>query len=454
MKSHTVRRLVTALAGSAALTAALAAPGVASASTQCSGGPVTGQGAAALKIAEVTVWGPGFNLGSNPTACSGTQGSEEKPKVSYTSSSSGAGGESWGINGHTASFVPTNAFIGTEEPPSLTQEEEIEKAGGAPLTTVLTIPVTQEAIAIIVHLPTGCLATSTAAPGRLVISNSILEKIFQGTSTEWKNITGDGDKYLNNGSEKCPIIVKGAKVHITRAVREDSAGTTAILKKYFFLTQKKAVSGTDTWDQLVATGTPNLTWPNESDTLIRVKGDSGLATKVGTEPGTIGYVSLADARASLDFTPSPGTGGPNTAAFWLEVQNGSGVYADPSTDGDVAAKANSNCEGTKYTNGKKKFPPPTTLEQWNEVTTAVKETEYTICNFAFDLALDGYHNYPSTTAGEALTVENFLQFTLNSASEGGQQIILNNDYLPLPTSTEPKQNVLKIAQEGASKVTF
>ena len=88
------------------------------------------------------------------------------------------------------------------------------------------------------------------------------------------------------------------------------------------------------------------------------------------------------------------------------------------------------------------------------MTTAVKETEYTICNFAFDLALDGYHNYPSTTAGEALTVENFLQFTLNSTSEGGQQIILNNDYLPLPTSTEPKQNVLKIAQEGASKVTF
>jgi ABC-type phosphate transport system substrate-binding protein len=454
MKSHTVRRLVTALAGSAAMTAVLAAPGVASASTQCSGGPVTGQGAAALKIAEVSVWGPDFNTSANPTACSGGQGSGETPKATYTSTASGTGGESWGINGHAASFSPTNAFIGTEEPPSLTQSEEIEKAGGAPANTVLTIPVTQEAIAIIVHLPTGCVATSTSEPGRLVISNSILEKIFQGTSTEWKNITGGGDKYKNNGSEKCPIIEKGAKVHITRAVREDSAGTTAILKKYLFLTQKKAVDGSDTWDQLVATGTPNTTWPNESDTLLRVKGDSGLASKVATEPGTIAYVSLADARASLGFTPSPGTGGPNTGAFWLDVQDGAGKYGDPSSDGDVAAKANSNCEGTTYTNGKKKFPPPATTEQWNEVTTSVKESNYTICNFAFDLALDGYHNYPSTTAGEATTVENFLQFTLNNASEGGQQLILNNDYLPLPTSTEPKQNVLKIAQEGASKVTF
>ncbi len=453
MKSHTARRLVTALAGSVALIAALATPGVASASTQCSGGPVTGQGANALKVAEVSVWGPGFNLGSNPTACSGSQGSGETPKASYTSTSSGAGGESWGLNGHSANFAPANAFIGTEEPPSVTQSEEIEKAGGAPLNTVLTIPVAQEAIAIVVHLPTGCLATSTSEPGRLVISNSILEKIFQGTSTEWKNITGGGDKFLNNGTEKCPILGKGAKSHITRAVREDGAGTTAILKKYFFLTQKKAVDGTDTWEQL-AGGTLNTAWPNESDTLLRVKGDSGLASKVATEPGTIAYVSLADARASNGFTPSPGTGGPNTGAFWLDVQRGTGVYADPSTNGDVAAKANSNCENTTYTNGKKKFPPPNTLENWSEVTTAVKETNYTICNFAFDLALDGYHNYPSTTAGEAETVENFLQFTLSNASEGGQQIILNNDYLPLPTSTEPKQNVLKIAQEGASKVTF
>jgi ABC-type phosphate transport system substrate-binding protein len=451
MKSYTARRLVTALAGAAAATAALVAPGVASAGVgpQCSGGPVTGQGANALKIAEQNIWGPGFNSSSDPTACNGSQGTKETPKVTFTSTSSGAGLESWGTNGHAASFSPTNAFIGTEEAPGLTQEEEIEKSG-AP-ATVLTIPVAQEAIAIIVHLPTGCTATSTTQPGRLVFKNVTLEKIFEGKTTEWNKIKDGGDKFLNNGSETCPVLAKKAKVHITRAVREDLAGTTNILKKYFFLISKKAVDGSDTWEQL-ASGPLNTAWPNETpDPVLRVKGDSGLAAKVATEPGSIGFVSLADARASLGFTPSPGTGGPGTPAFWAPIESGKETYSDPSSDGDVAAKANSNCEGVKYTNGKKKFPPPATNELWNEVTTSVKETNYTICGFAFALALDGYHNYPATTEGEATTVENYLQFNLSST---GQSAILNNDYLPLPTSTEPKQNVLKIAQEGASKVTF
>jgi ABC-type phosphate transport system substrate-binding protein len=453
MRSHFARRIKAACVLSGAVAVAFAAPGTASASlgTQCSGEGVTGQGASLLKIAEQSILSPNFNSPSdtNASACSGTQGSLGTPAAKYTSSSSSAGLESWGANGKAgATFGATNAFIGTEEPPNPTQTSEIE-APGAP-GTLLTIPILQSAIAIVIHLPTGCTANSTVAPGRLVLEGKTLEKLFQGTVTNWSKI-----KSSEGGNEILGCTKKALKADpIIRVVREDGAGTTAILKKYLNLIDKKAVDGSKTWQQ-ISEASANLLWPNETSDLVRAKGDSGLATKVAAEPGSIGYVSLADARANGDFTP--GTGGPGTGLFWAEIQNRSKpsvTYADPATNLDVAAKQNSNCESTTYTNGSKKFPPPNTTQSWSEVTSSTTETNYTICGFAFALAFNSYSTFPSTTLNEATTVNNFLKFTLNTETGGGQKLLLNNDYLPLPTNAVPSLNVLEIAQEGANNVAF
>jgi ABC-type phosphate transport system substrate-binding protein len=454
MRPKSARHLSLALVlGVAAVAVALVAPGAANAQllAQCEGAsPTTGQGASLLKTALASIWEPDFNTSANSTACSGTQGNLAKPVVKYNSTSSGPGLESWGSTGTLVSDPPgtdgfgvTNAFVGTEEPPNPTEAANIQGFGAT--GTLETIPVLQSAIAIVVHLPAGCTATSTVAPGRLVLKQATLEKIFQGTDTEWSKIksTEGGDAFTG-----CPK--KGA--HITRVVRAESAGTTAILKKYLGLIKKPAVDGSDTWDDL-SEGSLNATWPETgTDPVTTAVKDSGEATEVAATEGSIGYVSLVDARSNGSFTPTPGTGGPGTGDFWVEVENNKTgpTYADPATNGDVAAKENSNCANTTYTNGKKKFPPPLTTQTWNEVTTSKVEANYGICGFAYILSLNDYEDYAANgaTQAEATTVADFLNFVLNNESGGGQQLINNNDYLALPA------NVLTIAQGGASAIDW
>ena len=101
MTSLSVRRSLAACAMAAATvvtTAALAAPGVASAATQCSGVNVTGQGANVALNAHEFVWDPDFNSSANVTACAGgkKQGTGGKPTVGFTKSSASVGLESWG----------------------------------------------------------------------------------------------------------------------------------------------------------------------------------------------------------------------------------------------------------------------------------------------------------------------------------------------------------------------
>jgi len=449
MNSLSARRLLTACAVSAAALVSLAVPGGASAST-CGGTTIGGQGSSLQKLAQNTLWVPAFDGSVCPSGPSHVN--------EYNPSGSGAGLESWGSGGaKKGTFSALNAYVGTDQPPNAAQKEEIEVQDTTAKATksLLTIPVLQAAVAIVIHLPKGCEATSTTTPGRLSLKNSTLEGIFEGKTKEWKTIKDFGDKFLNKGTEKCPIIEKGKKVLITRVVRADGSGTTATLKKYLFLVNKKALptdpplAKDETWNE-IAEENPNTTWPNETaDPLLKEKKGSGIVTTVESTESTIGYVVIAEARTP-GFTESPGTGGPKTGLFWADIENGKGTVADPASNGPEDKAADSNCEGTKYTNGKKKFPPPTSEELWNEVNSAVKQTNYTICGFTYDLSLKHFGEFPGTSTEEAQTVSEYFGYELGA----GQSSLLGRDYLPLPISTEPKQNVLKIAQEGQAKIGF
>jgi ABC-type phosphate transport system substrate-binding protein len=391
-----------------------------------------------MKIAEQNVWGPGFHTSTNAMACSGTQGSDGLPEVHYTSSSSGIGLESWGVNHGVASFASTNAFVGTEEPPNPTDKTEIEANETTKVANSLqTIPVAQESIVVIVHLPAGCTASNTIKknpwPGRLVIGNPTLQKIFLGTINTWGEITDSGDTLSPAGCNSDSI---------TRVVRLDSAGSTHVLKKYLDLINSSKfeteAATTESWGE-IAEGTGNTVWPKAAIGVVRPAktGDSALVSKVAETPGSIGYAGLADARANSAFVPA--TGGPGTSTFWVPIENnGTGVakpkYADPSTDGESASTANAHCEKTKYTNGSgTKFPPKLTADTWNEVTTETKEKAYPICALTYELALSDYSAYPLGTAEEGTTVNNYLLFQLNTEANGGQGLIVNHDYEPLPT---------------------
>lgn len=415
----------------------VAAAGASAASTQCSGANIIGQGASVMKIAYQNVFGPDFNTSKNAAACSGTQGTGGKPTANYTSSSSGLGLESWGVNGKAASFAPTNAFVVTEEPPNAAEKGEIEgnesTPGSAP-KSLLTIPVLQESIAILVHLPAECTATSSAFPGRLVIGNETLQKIFLGAIVDWNEIKDGGDDLTGTG----------CSTPITRVVREDPAGSTHILKKYLNLIDDSSFTTEDStnqnWGEL-SEGTGNTVWPAAAAVVRPLKsGDSAEVALVAETAGTIGYGSLADARANSAFVPS--AGGKERPAFWAPIQNdgtstSKQTFEDPSTDADSATPAGANCAKEKYTNGKgSKFPPSSTQESWAPVTTATKEKNYPLCGIAYELSFTTFSAYPLTTSAEELTVRNFLSFLLETKTGGGQQLIEDHDYEALPKALD------------------
>ena len=456
MMSLSARRLVPMCILSAATVAALVAPGTASAAgklgVQCSGANITGQGSSLQKLAQQTVWNPDFNISGNAHACKGTQGTKAKPTVTYNSTGSGAGIESWGADGGVTNFEASNAFISTDEPPNQLQKEEIEAHGAA--KTLETLPVLQGAVAVIVNLPTGCTPSSTSSfPLRLVLNNVTLEKIYRGTITKWSEITESGDKLAG---KTC-----NGETRIKPIARLDGSGTTHIFKKYLGLINKgtfeteKAES--KTWDE-VSEGTENTTWPKAAGiTKPTASGGGALVKLVAETPSSIGYANLADARGNKSFAPPTGGGG--TARFWAPVQNsglgttGTITYADPSSNGDQAALANANCTGEEYANGENPFPPPSVQEPWNEVTTKVTEKKYTLCGLTYSLAFTEYSKYAGTTLEEATTVQNFVRFVVGTnavkGEEGGQVLINNHDYLALPTGP-----VLSDALSGAENIKF
>jgi ABC-type phosphate transport system substrate-binding protein len=461
MKSFSARRIVSACALSAATVAALLAPGAASASlgAQCSGATVGGQGSSLQKLAQ-ELWGPQFNISSEKHACNGTQGTKAKPEIlKYNPSGSGAGTKSWGVKKEPHNYGATNAYIGTDEAPNPTAKAEIEENETTLVPKTLnTIPVLQAAVAVIVHLPANCTATSISNVGRLVLNNSTLEAIWRGTITKWSEITDNGDKVTGTGCN--------AETPITHIVRLDGSGTTHIFKKYLGLINTAgfeatnisgASVGTRKWGE-IAEGGENTTWPT-ADAVVRpaATGGGAVVAKVAEVASSIAYANLADARANSAFVPP--LGGVKKAVFWTPIQNKSVepvTYKDPANNKEVAKLGESNCAKEEYTDGEHVFPPSSTLESWSEVTTRVTETNYTICGLTFDLAFTGYGDYPGTSLEEATTVNNYLQFVLDTVKEtaefpkrnGGQALIKLHDYEPLVGT------VLKEAQKGATLIAF
>jgi len=461
MSLLSTRRLVSACALTAAFATAAVAPGVASAEPggeQCSGENIEGKGASLQKLSQIEVWTPAFNTSGNALACSGTQGSKGAPTVKYTSTGSGAFLRSWGQEPKEASevnFGPKNAYGGTDEPPNLKQKEEIEShSTGTKGKLLQTIPVEQASVTISVHLPKGCKVEGGPTPGRLALKETTLEKVFRGEVTLWSKVLNKA-KLVNNGAETCEKTAL-----IKRVVRKDGSGTTSLFKKYLWLVFKKEVEPGKTWKQLAETAT-NTAWPKEAEhPVLRGEGNGGVATEVAANAGSIGYINLADARANGSFTPP--TGGAGKPTFWIEVENGKitvegkkvATYADPSTNGDVAAKAKSNCEETNYTNGKKKFPPESTAESWSEVTSSKTEPNYVICGFTYDLGLEKMGTFTvgskeAPTSGALRTAFDYYNFVLADGAGGGQTLIgENTDYLGLPTA------IKTIARAGIKRLSF
>ena len=438
MTGFRTRSVVSAFAVSAISAVAFIAPGAASAA--CSGANIKANGSSLQANAQKELWSKPFN-----EKCVGTE------QVTYTSTGSGPGLKSWFVGENPAEFKgfgPENAFVGTDQPPNETQEKEILTKGTAG-AKVLSIPTLQAAVALPIHLPAGCTAEGgkKGKVKRLVLSDVTLQGIFAHTITTWAGVPGVVGASCN---KTAPIV---------RVVRAEGSGTTAITKKFLFEINKEAVDGTESWNEL-AEKNENLSWPAETESLVRAKKGSGIAEYVAANAGAIGYANLNEVRKVAAFTPAGG-GGEGTAIFWPELQSKGSKYEDPSTDLETNAAANANCKSESYISlngvGKAgKFPPASTEDVWNEVTAnKVEKASYPLCGFTYDLSLTKFSDFLGSdegnepSASEVETVKNYLTYVLGT----GQTALEGQDFLGLPVGKKGG-NVLKIAQEGVAKITF
>jgi ABC-type phosphate transport system substrate-binding protein len=506
MTSFSLRRLVLACTVSAAAVVAVAAPGTASAASdlgeQCSGSAIKGDGSS-FQAPILKKWAVEFNEISgvpnkNPLACGGTQGSTGTPKVEYLQGSaekgSGACLHGWGAESTEELKYGTFGFCGTDEAPNPTQKKEIEKNAtvGVKEKSLEEIPILQGAVAVLVHLPKSCLATSEVEKGgvksklgRLVLDDTSIEGVYAGTITTWKQLLENQVAEGGAGNDK--LTCKEAsreEQRITPVVRLDHSGTTHIFKSFLLQvntepklmeTYEEEIGGKKTgcgktlpeeseaWTE-VAEACQNQRWPKAAGIERGAEsGNSGVIKRVNEVESSIGYADLAATRELFDFSGKcslhpAGCGGENTGGqqnlkFWAEVQNSempeASGFSDPATNGDIEAAQNSRCNGTVYTNeAGKKFPPANTREPWNGAKAELVQTRYSICGLTYDLALRQYKYYPGTTKEEATTVHDFLLWALNPKTEGGGALEANTDYEKLSSEITIK------AKTGIEEIGF
>ncbi len=548
MKFVTGRSLASACIVSAACAVAAVAPVTASAKIsrsdlleQCAGTATDGHGST-FQAPLLVKWAAEFKESTNEYACNGTQGSKGTLSVVeylHEGSNAGSGACLKGWGAEVPATEPTDfgtiGFCGTDEAPNEQQHSEIEKRRkGGENNDLLTMPVAQGAVAIVIHLPANCVAESETEKsgkftklGRLVLDQSTVAGIYEGTINSWKaaieaeteNATIGKDKLTCKGGAEgisyeeggiVKTLVPGEKATalqeeeeiITKVVRLDKSGTTHIFKS--FLDQENATgkipmeeypetlvpsgrgkSGCTksfaeeslTWSQ-VAEGCQNQRWPVAAKVVFgSEKGNPGVVKVVNETASSIGYADLAVARDEPGLgqfdkkctlpEKEPNCGGENKKGsatkvgernhkFWAEIQDTATPspegYADPASNGDVEAAAQSNCKNTVYSNeAGRKFPPPNVREEWNEAKAElVQNKTYSICGLTYDLAVRQYAYYPETSKTEATTVHDFLWFVVNS---GGQAFISKSDYEKLPGAilTEDKHGLEEVSWEIPGK---
>ena len=95
------------------------------------------------------------------------------------------------------------------------------------------------------------------------------------------------------------------------------------------------------------------------------------------------------------------------------------------------------------------------------MSTAKVQKNYEICYLTYDLALTKYSAFTKGTTvaeppteAEARTALDYISYELSTGAGGAQEAAEGQDYLGDPINENPSLSVLKIAQEGATKIAF
>jgi ABC-type phosphate transport system substrate-binding protein len=411
------RRLMLAAACTCSAVAGIgitAAPGTAFACT------LTGSGSS-LQASQQTHWTGSY------TPCT----------VTYTSTSSGKGLEEFGMPGGklVPRLTPMDGFVGTDDPPT---KALLKEGNEASETNPITVPVIAAPVAVIFHLPSGCVPTSS----EFVVGNTVLSELWLGKYKNW-------DEFLTAAGVSVESATNCTKeTTIKKEVRSDSSGTSFAFKQYLSQINSTEwssfVSDAETWP----TGTAALT-THSGGTLN--EGSGGEATAVSAETGSVGYVNEANAvSASFKAYAAKAT------TFWARIRN-TGAAGEPvsGTKGNcpstlttaltTAQKEEAKGEGTEGTFG----PVWATVHLANKGTS----TAYPLCTLTYDVGwakekykttkLEAALIYGTKAAEIGEAAKAYFAFMVSS-TEGQSKVA--EYYSALPSAIQA------IAAEDASKV--
>jgi ABC-type phosphate transport system substrate-binding protein len=369
------------------------------------------------------------------------------PVLTYTATSSGRALKEWGAeNGkfelaESGNGTTLDDWIGTDvapEGPATTpgsQMFNIDEAGksatGEP-NGVLSVPVAQSAVEIVISLPTKCvLPGNTKHPQ---IEDKKLAEVWEEDKQTFSELLNT--KLGLTGCTGIPSLQGRSK----------ASGTTAGFKN--FLSQVNPA----TWSKFVETAkkSESTEWPTAAKVNVSKNGTGEeLANAVAGTPGTLGYVDQSDAvKAGFKSVPTETKNGKEAYySFFAEIQNNKAAkeYASP------AAGEESNCKAAEYATPAGKVADNVDWSRAKEKNSLLGET-YPICTLTFVLDWQHYKFvFPSTAELQRHTVFEYQKWIVGfSALElGGQSSTLTKSLAKEHYGVLPK----KIDEEAQAGVT-
>jgi hypothetical protein len=439
---------------------------------KCAG--IAGAGSSLQKIAQKEVW---IEKGAESFGSPGERWKNSicstDPAIVYNSTSSGKGLALWGSVNKTLNeeelenskkvkekLVPS--YVGTDVGPegsgTTGQIGNMDIAGeksATELNGIVTVPVAQSAITVMVSTPLGCTVTAKTGEHPRIPNQALQEEWFARGVKISKLIEG----VTFTGGTKCEAIP-------TLYARGAPSGTTCGFKNLFAHlkspNEKTWKEKTETVEKCLS----NTEWPAGTGQIETFEGKtiekgSQLVEATWGTPGSAGYADLADARTKFAAgtgitTQTKGT--EKYSSFVAEVGNTSYGVKKAGASPEEKTGGGSNCKKASYA------PAPTELKinqgEWSTVRETSQEKggaeNYPICTLTYDLAWHHYNYISSGKHGggeEAMnSVYAYLHYIVNLAAEhGGQGKPLtekNYGLLPEEIQKEAKKGLEKKPSEG------
>ncbi len=335
-------RRVVAAAGATLAAAAILAPAASAQNftlNECAGEGILGRGASFQSNAH-TYWG-GSNVFKRPTAGGGC--GSAGPNILWDATGSGAGRASLGERAATnpsGDRDPSVRFAGTDEPPTPTQVDQMQKgaidANGLDATAadngkLHVIPVAIGAMTAIVNLP-GTLGQCTVGTDVIDLATPAEHDPPDDPQRAPREGVGRRHHHVGRADPDDDRHLPAATAS-TRRSSASCAWTPRARRSRF-----KQLPGRDRPGRAVA-GLGNTAWPKNTGATAVVRGGrptaaAPLRTMANSTDGAIGYLVLADAAQRWQLHAHAGRDTTTTRSGCRSSASTTATYDDPQADAD------------------------------------------------------------------------------------------------------------------------